>query len=1007
MHPHFAFEQRRLEETIRAIDGYLERHAHVMGRGADDWSGSRVYENQEDLVKKAGDARKELYFGRIDVRPDDGIEPEVYYLGHASFMDFQQGIQIFAWQDTEVGNLYYRPMLESDLGHLVLKRLITIEKDELKEISDDYVDADYDGDLVADRYTDSVLSHLLAQARGKQLREIVQTIQARQYEIITAPPDGLLVVEGPPGSGKTEVLLHRVSFLLFDAAAEGTKVPRILLSAPNRLFLSFASPVLSSLGENRLDQQVYDEWVLRTLGEETEYETQHESLEYLLEADAEPALKSMRYRNAQKKGSLKMGTLLERYCDYLHAESCAAFDEVGVQLYFPPISINVGQLSVRIAIDLLESGPITREEMVPLFEKAAKRPLNERRSYLEKETIAQFRTRISRELTDKAYEVGRQKVRDVLQLGQSNATRAAIRDVEGAIDNYIRNQGADAIVRQIRERFSEWRRENASVAYRRLLRAPELLHELGKGLFSVWDLELMHRDAPRAGTPFRFEDLGALHYFKLLLDGPGDEVYDHIVVDEAQDLTPLQFKVLSRYCPSGAMTVSGDLGQSIYAHHGVGDWDYLVEAAATDRSRLVRIEVSYRSTQEIIGYANEMLRRAGTAEGKLGKPFAREGLRPEHHLLTSIDTTAELIGEICNGERREATAIVCKTAGGCRRLAAQLRKRGFQAFREILDAESGYDGGTVILPVYLTKGLEFDTVIVADADEETYPADDLHLRLLYVAITRAAHEVHICYQDKISPLLDVSSGKAVPAAFGAQHLESEPVTAASYAEARPKVNADWCIERLAGADAMRLLWDGRIDATVLDVILHPYLESRVEPVGEGGIAPLPEAVQEAARKGVAEVINRYGRAADKHLAFTQVSYGLVRNRLRSASVITTDVTERSEGDQIVALVTFLRGLRQQNLMLGTGRWTTRKRVMESVSEEREESAETVLDRLIEHGLIEQRGDRIRLMSEWVPGVLALALGGNATEWDKDLTAGLACPPATYGWYTYVEREWDD
>ena len=263
-----------------------------------------------------------------------------------------------------------------------------------------------------------------------------------------------------------------------------------------------------------------------------------------------------------------------------------------------------------------------------------------------------------------------------------------------------------ALQSQIHQYFNGWERElSVSMPYRRLLRNRDLLFEAGNGIFSKWDLELLAHDAPTSRTPFRFSDLAALLYLKLLLDGTDSQSYRHIVIDEAQDITPLHLKVLYRYSRDGSMTILGDLFQGIYMHHGVHAWEEFQDAVENVAFSRENISQSYRSTQEIIKYANAMLRRTGVSETELADPIERYGAAPMQHPFDTMDALAASLPDIIQDAQSkgwESIAIVCKSLANCNRLFSALQTAEMPEYSFIDSRNVAYTGGVVLLPAYLT-----------------------------------------------------------------------------------------------------------------------------------------------------------------------------------------------------------------------------------------------------------------------------------------------------------------
>lgn len=257
----------------------------------------------------------------------------------------------------------------------------------------------------------------------------------------------------------------------------------------------------------------------------------------------------------------------------------------------------------------------------------------------------------------------------------------------------------------------------------------------------------------RKRAPVAAEDLPALAYIQLRLYGAGDiPMYDHIVIDEAQDYSPLQLAALKARQRVPSMTVLGDLQQGIHGYVGIRSWEELKEAFDEENTAYYELDRSYRSTTEIIEFANRIL--SGMAGGvKPARPVFRSG-RPVETAPVLESETAEAVAAVLRDWRQDkelrTVAVLCRTAGACERLHAGLQALGVQA--SLIQAkQQDYEGGLTIVPVYLSKGLEFDAVLIPDADEANYgPAD---AKLLYVGCTRALHRLKLLYRGRLTPLI--------------------------------------------------------------------------------------------------------------------------------------------------------------------------------------------------------------------------------------------------------------
>ncbi len=649
-HPEYEEEQKHLERCIEHIEALLARPFHAGGiDGRTDYALALM---NRDHIEKLREARHQAYFGRVDHNLD-GLE-ETIYIGRTYIRD----LNIYSWADTLAGKLYYTKSPD-----LLLKRAFKIDYKALQTISDEYVHPSLERRLVAGHFTDSLLNELLLANRTGELHDIIATIQEQQYKIIQSPPDQLLVIEGSPGSGKSSVALHRVAYLLYHHRKQ---LRNILILGPNRLFMNYVAEILPSLGERNIPQLSCDDWLVQRLGSQVRYKTQDESLELLMSETASHADKYRHYRNAKIKGSLKMAELLERYIEEIVTLVLKGNEPLICRITRRYTQTGMAGQTLEVQAER------SAKDVRAMFAEMRELPLNNRKN----EVVDRLVAAVTAELREKLHEAVSARTARVNPFERER--------LEKGIE--------EEVLPQVRIYLKKWRRINALAAYIRLLQSSELLRDVGMGIFSNSDLTSLNQEIADAKRPLDFSDLPALIYLRILLDGTGgpdseNVSYDHIVVDEAQDLSPMHFKVIAHYMSDVSLTLLGDLTQSIYGHHGMRRWDDLA-AIVQQAIKLEAIKESYRSTREITEYANRMLRRVGSANHRLAKPIARRGTPPEQHQFENYTQLEEGVAEIIKAEGavgRKSIAAICKTSAACERLAQAFEKRHIDDVQMITD----------------------------------------------------------------------------------------------------------------------------------------------------------------------------------------------------------------------------------------------------------------------------------------------------------------------------------
>jgi DNA helicase-2/ATP-dependent DNA helicase PcrA len=253
-----------------------------------------------------------------------------------------------------------------------------------------------------------------------------------------------------------------------------------------------------------------------------------------------------------------------------------------------------------------------------------------------------------------------------------------------------------------------------------------------------------------------FEDLPILCFLELLLNGRSATIYDHMVIDEAQDASPLQVEVLRYHARDGSMTLLGDIAQGVYSYRGIQQWSELREIFQSTHFATAKLAISYRSTYEITVLANRILTRARLPEKIIALPVERHGPPPH---LSRCDNWIELVREaitiindaLTNGAH--SAAIICKTASICQTFSKTATEIGRTTPTLVLTKASTANPEVMLTPAYLAKGLEFDCVVLAGADAVTFTESEYDAKLVYVSITRALHELHVLWVGEPAILL--------------------------------------------------------------------------------------------------------------------------------------------------------------------------------------------------------------------------------------------------------------
>ena len=655
----------------------------------------------EETIRRLKLASVRPYFTRIDFTEADGAH--TYYIGRWGVMKSEKlEVVVTDWR-APVANLYYSgqigPMKYAAPdgvieGELTLKRQFGIENGELMSV--------FDVDLAT---ADALLQKVLSERTSERLRDIVTTIQSEQNLVIRHPLTKSLVVQGAPGSGKTTVALHRIAYLLY--AYPQLAPDQMVILAPSPLFLNFIAGVLPDLGVERVKQTTF-EGFLRSLMD----------LPKVLPFDAEPEVKA---RDTLAKGAPENEARIDRWLS-------------GYEQSFADRDISFGPANLYNRAELRQF----------LLVDEAPFPMARRLKEFEKQLSARVKRAarsIEKYLTDEA-------TRRAEKMRAAISDPVSLREKLGTLF-----QSLDARVAEIKNEVKPFlKREMAAfppvdpaAVYRAYLEDQAASDNLALREASARALSPL--DGKKAVAR---DDLAALGLIALRLTEVKRPDARHMVIDEAQDFSALEFALIHRLAPNATVTAVGDLMQSIGAG-GITDWDQPAPLRSAVRRELT---VSYRSTVEIMKLAEAVFSR-----------FPAPGIAPPKTVLRHGD---EPIVEAYSGRAGQANAVERITrlwqAQGMTTVAVigrdeQSLKALFKALPEDIGARllSADDpealSGAMLAPASAVKGLEFDAVILADAGEDAYPFDPRAARLLYVCLTRALHKLAILYEGELTKLL--------------------------------------------------------------------------------------------------------------------------------------------------------------------------------------------------------------------------------------------------------------
>lgn len=245
-----------------------------------------------------------------------------------------------------------------------------------------------------------------------------------------------------------------------------------------------------------------------------------------------------------------------------------------------------------------------------------------------------------------------------------------------------------------------------------------------------------------------------LHLKRRVKETEAIDYAEHVVVDEAQDYGAMVFAVIKTALPRCTFTVMGDVSQNINYESGMNDWETLKEKVFnTEGDYFGVLAKSYRNTIEISDYASSILAQCSFPTYKT-QPIIRHGEPVKKVKLRGDDKMIEVAAneiKVWQEKGYDTIAVICKDEVQTDAVREALRQY-IEVNSESLETTE-FTRGVMVLPIYMTKGLEFDTVLLMDPSKDAYPKNDANAKLLYVAATRALHELTIVYNESLSELL--------------------------------------------------------------------------------------------------------------------------------------------------------------------------------------------------------------------------------------------------------------
>lgn len=667
----FELEEKRLTEVLKLLDDKLAQMGEDIFEDKDKfmefrrytWENMRAMDAQElnqatvesefeankifmkqNYFKKLFRIKDNPYFASV-VFEDEDKERYSVYLGLTYLKDDDYGNIIYDWRspicslfyDFEVGPCAYAAPGGPVKGNLIRKRQYKIQDRKLLSAFDNSMNID-----------DDLLQEVLATDSNDKMKNIVNTIQQEQNNVIRNVRDKTLIVSGIAGSGKTSVALHRIAFLLYKI--NNLTSNDVLIFSPNQIFTEYISNVLPELGEDNTLQTTFNDYLSSNI---TEFQEVEPFMDFIGKFYSEKVSNPELIRYKQSDGIINDINL---YIDDYIRKARVIRDFTENKIY----TVYKDDLN-----DLLHN----RYNTLPFFERV--------------DIIAE-------KLSEANYKGSAKKKPTYKKMIMENSS--FVKDYKDIFTGFFSSEFC-----KIRMNDEELRRFNKS-------------------------------------KTIGYDDALLFVYMKGLLEGfPYEKDIRQVVIDEAQDYNYLQYLIISKIFRNSNFTILGDVNQTINPYYKYDSLDIL--ANIFKQSKCISLTKTYRSSPEIIEFTNKIL----------GLNHVCAIRKTESVPLIHRTDNSKILEDINYlRDKYKSVAVITRDNNTATKLYEEMKE---VIPISLLNGQSEeFNKELVVLPAYLAKGLEFDSVIVYSDGDSKYLKNEKNL--LYVACTRAQHELIVYSASK-------------------------------------------------------------------------------------------------------------------------------------------------------------------------------------------------------------------------------------------------------------------
>ena len=670
---------------------------------------------QLDTVERL---EKRPYFARVDFKEQGEKKPETIYIGLGSFADKNDHFLIYDWR-APISSIYYDGKL-GEVSYNSPEGKITVDMTKKRQfmIEDGKIVNMFDTN---ESIGDQMLLEVLSEKSSTQMKSIVTTIQQEQNKIIRNTSADLLFVQGAAGSGKTSAILQRIAFLLYRYRGNLTSSDVIMFS-PNQLFNDYIKNVLPEMGEQNMVQMTYWQFVARRLPG----------------MNVENLFKQFEDQNADTniskfKDSVNFFNLVTRYAKHLNKRG-VVFKNIYFRdkkkPYFDKEKIKEIYYSYNENYNLANRIDATREELIKMLNR--KIAPEARKAWVARTIEGMSQSELN-ELYDRPDQEFESEAKEEAFLGRKIVLKALKGVHKRILHNHFINMRAQ---------------------YLSFLRAVPKMVDLAK--WNIDEEDWMHH-IDEVKENFKKHDIAItdvsayLYLYDLVTGRRTDYEMRYAFIDEIQDYTPFQLAYLKYNFPRAKFTMLGDLNQAIFTKDESRSLLKQISGLFDpEKIDVVQLTKSYRSTKQLTNFTKQILR-----QGEKIEAFNRQGPKPVIWGRDSDEQAIDVLVDVLrdNEKRKMTTAIITKDLAGAKFVHEKLSEKGEKSTL-IATANQRLVDGTLVIPSYLAKGLEFDAVVMWGANKKNYHQLD-ETQLVYTITSRAMYKLDVIYTGEKSPLLDV------------------------------------------------------------------------------------------------------------------------------------------------------------------------------------------------------------------------------------------------------------